>query len=475
MKEMPLFSAMKLLDITGGVLLQGNAEWSCCGISTDTRTLQEGNLFIALTGDHFDGHDCLEAAMGRGAAALLVRMRCSGIPDKMTNKLPVIGVNDTLTALGKIAHAWRQRFPIPVVAITGSSGKTTTKEMLTTIASRSRNVLSTKGNLNNQIGLPHTLLGLNRGHELAIVEMGTNRPGEILALAAIADPDIGLITNIGPAHLEGLGSLDAVRKEKGALLEVMGGRGTAVINLDDEAVSILARKWQGSRITFGLNPNADITARQIENAGMEGIRFNLVMAGTTLPIRMRASGRHNIQNALAASAAAKILGFDEEAIASGLATFNPVPGRMEIRRLGNGVYLIVDTYNANPDSMREALKTLRDLRGEGRSVAILGDMLELGESAEKWHEEIGRLIVETGVEAVFLKGNLSRSIASGAINRGFHEENIVFFDHPSEALIPLRNRLKTNDWVLLKGSRRMKMETVADLLTAAFDPKAQTV
>jgi UDP-N-acetylmuramoyl-tripeptide--D-alanyl-D-alanine ligase len=475
MIEAPTFSVLEILDITGGALLRGNAERSCCGLSTDTRTLREGALFIALIGDHFDGHDYLDAAIKRGAAGLIVRMECSEKVNRVTDELPVIGVKDTLTALGEIAHAWRRRFSIPVVAITGSSGKTTTKEMLTAIASRSRNVLSTEGNLNNLIGLPQTLLGLRKEHELAVVEMGTNRPGEISKLAAIAAPDIGLITNIGPAHLEGLGSLDAIREEKGALFEAVSGLGVAVVNLDDEAVGILARKWRGDRITFGLNPSANVSARRIENAGSEGTRFDLIIAGTAIPVCMHAFGKHNVQNALAASAAARILGFDEEAIAGGLAAFNPVPGRMEIRSLGNGAFLIIDTYNANPDSMREALKTLRELRGEGASVAILGDMLELGESAAEWHEEIGALIVETGVEAVFLKGTLSRSIASGAINKGFHEEGIVFFDHPSEVLIPLINRLRKNDWVLLKGSRKMKMEAVADLLIAAFDLKAQTV
>ena len=343
-------------------------------------------------------------------------------------ELPVIGVPDTLRALGDIASLWRRRFSLPLVAITGSSGKTTTKEMLAAIAVRSRKILVTEGNLNNLIGLPHTLLKIREEHELAVVEMGTNSPGEIARLAEIAAPDIGLITNIGPAHLEGLGSFEAIREEKGALFQVMNGRGTAIINRDDDAVGILARRWRGDRITFGLKSGADITARRVETAGPEGVRFTLVIDGIEVPVRLAAPGRHNIQNALAAGAAAWALGIEREEIAAGLNAFCPVPGRMEIRRLGNGAFVIMDTYNANPASMRESLVTLQGLRKEGRTIAILGDMLELGTQARELHEEIGSILVKTGVDRVFLKGPLSRSIAAGAMKKGFPEERIAYFD-----------------------------------------------
>ncbi|MEW6334680.1 MAG: UDP-N-acetylmuramoyl-tripeptide--D-alanyl-D-alanine ligase [Thermodesulfobacteriota bacterium] len=471
----PVLSAGEVLKATGGVPLSGGSEWSCRGVSTDTRTLRAGNLFIALPGKHFDGHDCLAAAAEKGAAGLVIRTDRSGSHAAGERGVPVIGVPDTLQALGDIARAWRMGFTLPVVAITGSSGKTTTKEMLVAIAARSRQVLATEGNFNNLIGLPQTLFRLNREHEIAVVELGMNRPGEIARLTHIARPDMGLITNIGAAHLEGLGSLEAIREEKGALFRVMDGKGVAVINRDDDAVAMLAGRWRGERITFGLGPGADVTALRVEPAGPQGVRFRMAIDGIQTPVHLASPGEHSVRNALAAGAAAWALGFDRLSIAEGLASFRPVPGRMEIRRLQNGVFVILDTYNANPASMRESLKTLQGLRKEGRAVAILGDMMELGAQAAAWHEQIGEFLVQTGVDRVFLKGALSRSIAAGALKKGFPGERITYFDDPAEPVAPLRSLLKKDDWILIKGSRMMRMEDVAERLMEAFDLKPQRV
>jgi len=474
-KDAPVLSVGEILKATGGTLLRGTADRSCRGVSTDTRTLQEGNLFIALTGERFDGHDYLAAAAGGGASALLIRRSAAEKLAALTHDLPAIGVLDTMRALGDVAHDWREKFPVPVAAVTGSSGKTTTKEMLASIASRSRNVLATEGNFNNLVGLPLTLLRMRPEHQLAVVEMGTNSPGEIARLAVIAAPDIGLITNIGPAHLEGLGSLEAIREEKGELFQVMAGRGTAVINHDDPAIGILAERWRGNRISFGLRPGADVTARDIETAGPAGVRFQLVCEGAGHPVRLSSPGVHNVVNALAAAAAARALGFDGQEIAAGLAAFCPVPGRTEVRRLGNGAFLIIDAYNANPSSVREALRTLRELRGAGRSFAILGDMLELGERAEQWHEEIGALLAEAEAEAVFLKGTLIRATAAAAIREGLPVEKIAFFDEPEQVIDRLRSQLKRSDWILVKGSRKMKMERITGEIIKAFDRETETV
>jgi UDP-N-acetylmuramoyl-tripeptide--D-alanyl-D-alanine ligase len=473
--EAPDLSAREILKATGGAPLRGGRGWSCSGVSTDTRTLAAGNLFIALSGENFDGHDCLAMAAKRGAAGLLIRADAAEKLAMAPEEIPVIAVPDTLKALGGIARAWRQRFPIPVVAITGSSGKTTTKEMVAAIASRTRNTLKTEGNLNNQIGLPLTLLRLRKDHELAVVELGTNSPGEIAILAAIAVPDVGLITNIGPAHIEGLGSLEAIREEKGSLFEVMAGRGAAIVNQDDPEIGLLAGRLQGKRVTFGLDPGAVITARKVETAGPEGVHFDLVIDGIGAPVFLAAVGEHNVRNALAAAAAAWALGFDRSEIAAGLAAFRPVPGRSEIRQLGNGAYMIIDTYNANPASVREALKTLRGLQGSRKAVVILGDMLELGDRSEEWHQEIGDLLADSDIQDLFLKGSLTKAVAAGAIRMGFPAERIAFFDDPEEVVSSLRSRLKRGDWVLIKGSRRMKMEEVAEGIIAAFDLKPQTV
>jgi len=471
----PALTAAEILKATGGTPLRGGTEWGCRGISTDTRTLRAGNLFIALRGENFDGHDCLAAAAEKGAAGLLIDSERLGKAAGLHEELPVIGVPDTLEALGAIARDWRLRHPVPVVAITGSSGKTTTKELLAAIASGSRAVLKTRGNLNNLIGLPQTLLELGAGHELAIVELGTNRPGEIARLAAIAAPDVGLITNIGPAHIEGLGSLEGIREEKGELFRVMAGRGTAVINHDDDAIAVLAERWRGRSVTFGLLPGAEVTARRIGEATPEGVGFEIVIDGVGAPVHLAVPGRHNILNALAAAAAAWALGFDRQAITEGLAAFRPVPGRMEVRRLANGARLIIDAYNANPASVREALSTLRELRGPGSAFVILADMLELGERAGELHAEIGTALAEAGVDRVYLRGTLSRFTAEGARKAGFPTERIVLFDDPGPVVADLQSRLRTGDWILIKGSRKMKMEAVAEAIIAAFDLKPQRV
>jgi len=471
----PILSAEEILKATGGAPLRGGRGWSCRGVSTDTRTLTAGNLFIALAGENFDGHGCLKKAAERGAAGLLIRADAAEKLAAAPEEVPAIGVLDTLRALGDIAGDWRRRFPVPLVAITGSSGKTTTKEMVATITARVRNILKSEGNLNNRIGLPLTLLKLREEHELVIVEMGTNSPGEIATLAAIAAPDVGLITNIGPAHLEGLGSLEAIREEKGSLFEIMAGRGTAILNHDDPAIGLLAGRWRGKGITFGLGPGAEVTGRRIEPAGPEGVRFNLVIDGIGAPVFLAAAGEHNVINALAAAAASWALGLDRHEIAAGLAAFRPVPGRTEIRRLGNGAFLMIDAYNANPASVREALKTLQGLRGSGGAIAILGDMLELGEQSEALHQEIGTLLADANIHDLFLKGSLTKALAAGAIRRGFPAERITFFEDPEKVVSSLRSRLKKGDWILIKGSRKMNMEAVAEKIIAAFDLKPQTV
>jgi UDP-N-acetylmuramoyl-tripeptide--D-alanyl-D-alanine ligase len=468
--DAPVLSAEEILSATSGDLLRGSVVWSCRGISTDTRTLQAENLFIALAGENFDGHDCLAEASRKGASGLIIRAdRCAAL-EEGERDLPVIGVPDTLVALGAIAHAWRQRFTAPVIAITGSAGKTTTKEMVLAIASRSRSVLATEGNLNNLIGLPLTLLRMRQSHALAVVELGTNSPGEIAKLAAIAAPDVGLITNVGPAHLEGLGSIEAVREEKGALFTALAEGGTAVLNAEDPHIGLLAKRWAGKRIGFGLQPGTEVTAERITGEGARGTSFDLIIEGRATPTHLAVPGLHNVRNALAAAAAATALGwFSCEEIAAGLAAFRPVPGRMEICSLANGAHLIMDAYNANPASMREALKTLQGLKGKGRAFAVLGDMLELGVQADRLHEEIGTCLAETGIERIFLKGELGEYTADGALKRGFPKERISTFTDPETVIAQLKGELKQGDWILIKGSRKMKLETVAERVISVFD------
>lgn len=468
-KQTPVLMAEDVLAATGGRLLRGGSDTVFYGISTDSRNLSPGNLFVPLAGETFDGHDFIGDALNAGVSGVLVQRgkedktgtSSRGAAQGAARGAAVISVADTLRALGDLAHYWRQLFPVPVIAVTGSSGKTTTKEMIGRILSAGRRVLKSEGNFNNLVGLPLTIFRMNGSHEAAVLEMGTNRRGEIGRLTEIARPDVGVITNIGPAHLEGFGSLETVREEKGDLFRMMGNLGIAVINCDDEHLDVLARRWDGERITFGFDRRAFVRAERVI-PGREGrTSFVLRIGELSRDVSLMTAGEHNVRNALAAAAAAWATGADMEAVAGGLETFEPVAGRMIIHRLKNGAFLIDDSYNANPASVKEALKTLRHLKGTRRGIAVLGDMLELGERTAELHEETGRAVAEAGVEILFLKGAFARSVASGAMERGLTEERIFFPDGPSDIASYLRVHLGEGEWVLIKGSRRMKMEEVA--------------
>jgi UDP-N-acetylmuramoyl-tripeptide--D-alanyl-D-alanine ligase len=347
-----------------------------------------------------------------------------------------------------------------VIGLTGSSGKTTTKEMIAAIIGPRKKILTTEGNLNNLIGLPQTIFRITPDHELVILEMGTNTRGEIKRLTQIAVPDIGLITNVGPAHLAGFGSVDVVREEKGDLFLNMNPAGTAIVNLDDEAVRIAAGRWTGRRITFGMSLDADVTAKDIEKNGARGVRFNLAIGDKVSKVEMRIVGIHHVYNALAASAAAWAAGMDCKAIAEGLARFQPVPGRMQMIKLQNCAFVLDDSYNANPASVREALMTLKDLKNHHAGYVFLGDMLELGAAADEMHRKIGILMATIGVNAVFLQGDFAAVTAAGALEGGMPRENIFFLSADEDGMSYLKKHLKKGDWVLVKGSRRMKMEKI---------------
>jgi UDP-N-acetylmuramoyl-tripeptide--D-alanyl-D-alanine ligase len=457
----PIFTMEELLKATGGTLISGALENLFYGISTDSRLVSEGNIFVALHGEKFDGHNFLQAALDKGAAGVLVHDEQNIKQSGVNTAVAVIKVADTLAALGDLAHEWRKKFSIPVIGLTGSSGKTTTKEMMAAIIGQKKNVVKTEGNLNNLIGLPQTIFRINDEYELVILEMGTNARGEIKRLTRIAEPDIGLITNIGPAHLEGFRSIDGVREEKGDLFYNMDKNGIAIINLDDEYVRIIADKWKGRRITFGMSSNADVSAKNIGKNSAKGMCFNLVIGAKMQKVEMKIVGIHHIYNAMAAAAGAKAVGINDEMIVDGLKAFRPFNGRMEIIKLRNGAYLLDDSYNANPSSVREALMTLKDLKNHHNCYVFLGDMLELGEAAEEMHRRIGMLVATIGVKALFLQGDFSAVTATGAMEGGLPSQNIYFSSASEENSNYLKKNLKKGDWILVKGSRRMKMEKIA--------------
>lgn len=458
--ESPVFSLNDVLKATAGTLVSGLPETFFHGISTDSRSIKKGNLFVALKGDQFDGHDFLKAVIKEGAVGILAHDegKINQIPSGSISS--VIKVVDTQVALGDLAQAWRKKFNIPVIGLTGSSGKTTTKEMIAAILGREKNILKTEGNLNNLIGLPQTIFRLNAKHEIMILEMGTNIRGEIKRLTQIAQPNIGLITNIGPAHLAGFGSVDVVTEEKKDLFFNMPPSGIAIINLDDKAVATSNEQWRGAKVTFSMSPNADISVKDIEKNGARGVSFNLVIDGNAQKVEMKIVGLHHVYNAMAAAAVAFATGIDQKTIAEGLAAFRPFSGRMEMIKLHNGSFLLDDSYNANPASVREALMTLKDLKTNRNGFVFLGDMLELGVESEEMHRKIGMLMATIGVNALFLQGDFSKITAGGAQEGGLSPENIFFLSDKENGIDYLKKHLKKGDWILVKGSRGMKMERI---------------
>jgi len=436
------------------------AQGEITGVSIDSRTVKDGELFVAIRGDRFDGHDFVPDAVRRGAwGALVERSALGARPGDLGGLRNVIAVDDTLIALQEMSLIHRRKFSLPVVGLTGSNGKTTTKEMLAAILLRRGPVLKNEGNLNNHIGVPLTLFKLRGQHRAAVIEMGMSGLGEIELLTRLAQPEVGVITNIGPAHLQFLGSTDTVAQAKGELLQGLGPGGTAVLNADDRYFGMLRALHPGRTVSFGMGERADVRATEIEQQ-QDGTALTVHAGGATARVRISTVGRHNVSNALAAAAAATVLGVPLDMVRAGLEDFRPVAMRSELRVV-RGMRVLADCYNANPASVRAALETLSALGGE-RSVAVLGDMLELGEAAVEAHREVGRTAAGLRIGALIAVGPLGRHIAEGARSAGMAGDRVREADTPSQAAVLLRGIARAGDAVLMKGSRGMKMETVLE-------------
>ena len=446
----------KIAQVTTGRLSPAGARVTVTGISTDSRSVCPGELFVPLRGEKFDGHDFLTQAVRRGAAACLSEDVIAGFP------VPVIQVANTLQALGDLAAAIRRDFSGPVVAVTGSSGKTTTKEMLASILSGTAPGLKTEGNFNNLVGLPLTLFRLAPEDCWAVLEMGMSARGEIARLAEIALPDVGIITNVGPAHLETLHGLDGVARAKGELFAALKAGGTAVINADDERVAQLPVANGVRRLHYGFFASAEIRAEEVAVAGA-AVSFRLILPEGAWPVTLAVAGRHNVYNALAAAAAAAALAVPAAAIVRGLQNFRGDHGRMELVDLGNGTVLIEDTYNANPLSVRAALTALDEMGGGGRRIAVLGDMLELGAAAAELHRQIGAEAAQR-CDFLILLGGMAGETAAGARQQGMAADRVQIVSSHVEAADRLRSLLRPGDRLLVKGSRGMQMEKVGAAL-----------
>lgn len=417
------------------------------GVCTDSRRLRKDELFVALIGPRFDGHDFVAAAAEAGAAAALVSREVDA-------PVPQVVVDDTLKALGELAAAWRGRFSLPLIGVTGSTGKTTVKQMLWAILSERGDVLATEGNLNNEIGVPLTLLRLREEHRFAVVEMGANHVGEIARLTAIARPTIGLITNAGAAHLEGFGSIEGVVEGKGEMYAGVVDGGICVINGDQPwADDWKQRAGARRKIMFGLAAAHDFHVAGSVDENPRGMAFAMVTPDGNVGIDLPLHGAHNVMNALAASAAAWAAGADRDAIAAGLAKVTNVGGRMHFETLPGDVVLVDDTYNANPLSMRAAIDWLAS--GGRRGWLVMGDMGELGADAEAMHAEVGAYASDCGVERLYCLGTLSRAAceAFGSARR---------YDELERLLDDLAAELEPGVTVLVKGSRSARMERVVD-------------
>lgn len=426
-------------------------------VSTDSRTLAPGALFVALDGERFDGHGFVAAAAAGGAAGAVVRRgkALQGVPEGFA----LFTVDDTLRALGALAHFHRKRFQLPLGAVGGSNGKTTTKEMAGSILSVKGPALKTEGNLNNEVGVPLTLLRLTAEHRAGVVELGMNAPGEMGRLVAMAEPDAGLLTTIQPEHLEGLGSLAGVAAAEGELFLGLAATGTAVVNLDEPLVVAQAKASPARWLTFGREAKADVRLEEAQPQGRSGQTVKVRSDGRTYLVPLAFVGAHNALNATAAFALARALGVSAEGCVEGLARARPTARRLNVVEAPGGLTVLDDCYNANPASVEAALKTARELAGEGRVVAVLGDMLELGEGEAQEHTRMGEVAAQLASLRAFLG---PRNTAAAPAQEAPEAARFV----EVEALWAwLKPRLRPGDVVLVKGSRGMRMERLVERLT----------
>jgi UDP-N-acetylmuramoyl-tripeptide--D-alanyl-D-alanine ligase len=433
-------------------------------ISIDSRTVEPGALFFALKGERFDGHDFVEEALHQGAVAAVVERIVKGQKDHLENGV-LFKVNDSLRALQDLAAYYRRKFIFPVIAVTGTNGKTTTKEMIAQVLSTHYQVMKTEGNLNNHIGVALSIFTWNRNGELAVVEMGTNHFGEIRRLCEIALPTHGVITNIGKGHIEFLRDEAGVARAKTELLEALTDKGLAFINGDDKYLKPYLRHV-GKTITFGFGKNCDLVG---QDAGLDRFGFpKMEVEGQ--PIRLSVSGRYNLYNALAAIAVGRVFGIPWNEIQEKLWRFHPVDKRSEVLHFA-GISIVNDTYNANPSSVEQALLLLRDMVGIQRRIVVLGDMLELGKTSGIEHGQIGKLVASLGIDAFYSTGSSMRKAALAAQKAGI--KRAEWFKSKQDLCKALLPFLRDGDGVLVKGSRDMKMEDVVEEIRRHFGRENQ--
>jgi UDP-N-acetylmuramoyl-tripeptide--D-alanyl-D-alanine ligase len=455
----------EILEAISGELLCGSKEQQFSGVSIDSRNMSAGDLFIAIKGETHDGHSYVNDVISRGIRGLVIsKEKADDLFCKKWEKngLTGIAVADTTIALGDLAAFTRRRTNVSIIAITGSNGKTTTRGMTADVLSQRFGILTAKKNFNNLIGLPLTLLELSQSHQWAILELGMNQPGEIGRLGDICLPDIGVITNIGPVHLQGFDSIEGVASTKAELLETIKPEGTVVLNADDRRLLSLSHNTKKNVLLYGLSKDAAIRAVSIREK-KPGTVFTLVLPAESINVELGFPGSFMVSNALAAAAIGWKLGLNADEIKNGLETFRPAKGRMNILSTRKNIHIIDDTYNANPVSMKAVIRTLRSLRGSNRSILVAGDMLELGDYAVSMHRMIGALAARSNMARLYLTGDYAGAVASGAEDEDM-DAGDIFTGTRKEVFKDLTGRLQSGDWVLVKGSRATEMEKIVEWL-----------
>ena len=448
--------------VCGGELAAGDATREATGVSIDSRSVAPGEMFVALEGDRYDGHDFADAASHAGASVLVVaRDKLERVAQESRSRSAVVAVPDTLHALHALANAHRLRFAIPLIAVTGSCGKTIVKEMVGAVAAEKFRVAKSRGNFNNEIGLPLSLFEIGPDTEFCVVEMGMNAPGELTRLCTIAEPTAGLITNIGRAHLEGFGSVEKVAEAKGELAEYVAGRGGPLfISADDRWCRAIAAKFPGECVTFGESEKAQVRAVSIET----GETTQVTLADDEQPYVVDLPGTCMGLNALASIAVGRWLGLPRESIQAGLDKFEHLPMRMAVSRIGNAT-VIDDSYNANPESVCAALDVLAQRPSAGVHIAVLGDMKELGEAAAELHRMVGTHAAHAGIDIMLAVGEYAEHIVQGARNAGMAAEQCTALDNRDAAVGFLVRFIFEPNVILVKGSRAAQMNEIVDKLS----------
>lgn len=448
----------EIVRATGGILISGSLDVELTNITSDSRKVNEGDLFIPIKGERFDGHDFITGALNSGAAAVITHRDTDPREGKS-----IIRVRDTLKALGDIAGYYRSKFKIPVVAITGSVGKTSTKDMVSSVLSQKYNVLKTAGNYNNEIGLPLTLFNLDSFHEACVLEMGMSGFDEISRLSLMAKPDVAIITNIGISHIEKLGSRQNILKAKMEILEGLKPDGPVILNGDDNLLSGLKSLLNRRTVYYGIEEGVDYQAYNIQTAGENGTNFEITLGNREYRVHIPVPGIHNVYNSLAGIAAGFELGVSPDKIIRGLEEY--VPEKMRLNIIShNNIKIINDTYNASPQSMEAAINVLQDIGGNNRTVAVLGDMLEMGEWSFKAHMDVGRYAAVKGTDIIVAVGENGKNIARGAVDAGIDSSAVHCFNNNDEAYSFLKGLLTDGDTILVKGSRGMRMEKIVEKL-----------